>query len=251
MEQIIGPNRKSPFAVLQKKVRFWVDESEVSPGTVIVAVVSIDEDWYQDLLSGKVLDRKASRFYNFHGSEIHYADDDLSTRSDFAARVIDTAPVSAYFLIKETPASLDGMAAKIWTYRNAFPKLLLENILNKYQKLYDDGFSADIAFENLTNKPSSDLEFYKECVDSLGYPNVEVRVVGKEDPMVTLPDYFAGILRTFLTIPFDGGKGKEAKINIQFIQNSIGLIVQSKSDGKTEYFSRAEEVAGFVARYGG
>lgn len=232
----------------EKTVHFWVDESEMN-GKILIAVVSIDSDWYAQFLSEKILHRKGSTPYRVRGSKIHYAEDDLSTRSDFISWVLRTASVSAYILIKETPPSLDGMEAKKWVYHNAFPKLLLERLLIKYQKLYGNKFKADIAIENLTNKPSSDLRFYKECVKLLDHSALNIRVIGKNDPMGSLPDYFAGSMHTFLTTPHNKASGKEARTNIQFIQKNIGLIVESKSDNKTRYYSRGREIGKFIAKH--
>ena len=228
-----------------QKVNLYVDESYLPGGMVLIALVSVDNGEYETYITEKLRDRRLARPYLEYAAAGHHVEDHFAIRSDMANWVLRTAPLSAYFLARNFDPSPDETTAKRRTYREMFPKVLLSRVITKYKKLNDAEIPIDIAFENLTDKHNSDLDFFSECVNSLGHKNVSVRVITKDNPLTTLPDYMAGILRA--CIKEGAGDGSStAERNARMIQEKVGLIAVCPVEGDCKYYERGDEVQEFI-----
>ncbi len=234
---------------MSQSINLYIDESIVRPGVVLIALVSVDNGAYEQFIAEKIASRKKTGAYEVYDAKLHYTEDVKSIKSDMAGWVLRTAPMSVYFLIQKLDTSLDEHAAKQKVYSDIFPQVLLRRIIEKYRKSSGGEAAIDVAFENLTDKLKADKEFFQDCVDSLGYKKVSVRVIGKDNLLTILPDYMAGILGTCIgEKPQENGKQGTGVANARLVQDKIGLIAVCESDGTCRYFERGEEVYGFIAQ---
>jgi hypothetical protein len=227
------------------QVNLYIDESCVGPDWILIAAVAVDNLEYERFISEKLEAKKSSKPYVMQGAVLHHTEDNMSINHDMAAWVLRTAPMSVYYLLQHyNPEAMDEVTAKRWVYEQIFPKKILLNIITKYRKL-NPKVSIDIAFENLTDKPGSDIKFFEPTVASLGFNNTSVRVVDKSNVLVALPDYMAGTLRDCIE-ESRLGKGTAATTNMTLVKDKTGLLVVCFDNGKCRYYERGDEMRAFI-----
>ncbi len=129
--------------------------------------------------------------------------------------------------------------------------LLLKNLLiplfNKFQNRSGQKTLLGMNFENISDKTSSDVEFFTEKMNRVGITgNYTVSVVTKHlSEFIFLPDFFLGYVKDHLI--YNDEKNSWTTNALKLLSGKIGLLLNFKKDGTPEHFSRGEEVDTFLS----
>jgi hypothetical protein len=99
-----------------------------------------------------------------------------------------------------------------------------------------------LQFEQLSDKIEVDKLFFTRCVEKLKF-NFNIHIVGKSDIFTSLPDYFLGLLGSFISEPASNWPKKD----LELVENKVGLIIDTTNSQK-KYYERGNEIREFIKK---
>lgn len=227
---------------LHEHIYFYIDESYKDDFLGIAIAVLIGEENIKitrDILIS-ISNDPVFKHRNDNSSEIHHASNNFGPKVNVIDQIYYT-PVSAYLSYKKQDiSSLTKQEKDDIAYTKLLPELL-KKIAIKYRKNFKERpVIINLLFEQLSNKKEKDKLFFAGCLRNIGF-NFNIQVVSKGNILVSLPDYFLGILRNMVVNPASNWP----KNDLGLVESKIGLIINA-TKSKREYYSRGNEIRSFI-----
>ncbi|MDX1807973.1 MAG: reverse transcriptase family protein [Sulfurospirillaceae bacterium] len=201
-----APQKKNNLSIYH-----YIDESETpDKKTLILSLVSISGDFLKNVISGKltslqndlVSDLRNGLTDTQRSKLFHYCEDNTMVKEKYIP-ILRELNIEAQLMFKSENESMDKMGKEV--YQNNYYALfdsLMKNILRRYKNN-----TNIITFEE--NSKIS-LNKLKQIVLIRGvfFPNTVIEKSGKDDILLSIPDYILGIVRDCMKENFSARLGK-------------------------------------------
>ncbi|MCB4778197.1 MAG: reverse transcriptase family protein [Sulfurovum sp.] len=188
-----APQKKSGMCTYH-----YIDESETpDKKTLILSLVSINGNFLKNTIFNKltllqndlVSDLRNGLTDNQKSKLFHYCEDNITVKERYIS-ILRELNIEAQIMFKSEQESMDKLGKEV--YQNNYYALfnsLMKNILRRYKN------NTNMITVEENSKIS--LEKLKEIVLSKGsfFPNTIIEKSGKDDILLSIPDYILGIVR--------------------------------------------------------
>ncbi|MCB4777168.1 MAG: reverse transcriptase family protein [Sulfurovum sp.] len=224
-----APQKKSGMCTYH-----YIDESETpDKKTLILSLVSINGNFLKNTIFNKltllqndlVSDLRNGLTDNQKSKLFHYCEDNITVKERYIS-ILRELNIEAQIMFKSEQESMDKLGKEV--YQNNYYALfnsLMKNILRRYKN------NTNMITVEENSKIS--LEKLKEIVLSKGsfFPNTIIEKSGKDDILLSIPDYILGIVRDCMENNFSEklnklktGQTLKENIKLNEISDKIRLI---------------------------
>ncbi|GEM_PF-3201263 len=223
----------------------YIDESETpDKKTLILSLISINGDFLKNTISDKltllqndlVSDLRNGLTDNQKSKLFHYCEDNIMVKERYIP-ILRELNIEAQIMFKSEQRSMDKLGKGVYqkNYYALFNSLM-KNVLRRYKNN-----TNIITVEENSKIPLKELEKIVQMRDSF-FPNTVVKKSGKDDILLSIPDYILGIVRDCMKKNFSERlsklkKEQTLKENTKFyeISDKIRLIADLTNN---QFFTR-------------